>query len=300
MRRTQDFIQLDDRFCLNRFSKTQLHSLFKKREEIKLTIQKSKQEIGFLSLPYQENLTDLKATAQKIQKNSDTFLVIGIGGSSLGAKAALAALKTKSKPKVIFLENPNPDTTLEVLKKIRLKKTTINVITKSGKTIETLSLFYTLYHEMKKVMSEKECQERIIVTTEENKSDLYQLATAKKWKRFLIPKNVGGRYSVLTEVGLLPMAVAGIPIDEILLGAKTVADHSRETYLYGTYAFGVHHLLSRSMTVLFLYDERLKIFGEWFNQLWAESLAKSEQSCPTPLTAIGPQDQHSLLQLFLH
>jgi len=296
----------DDSNLLNKFSPTQLHPLFQEREVIKRdfrlkrTIKSWASDAGFVSLPYEKNLEDIKRLAQKVQKNSDTFIVIGIGGSSLGAKAAIEALRKSTKPKIVFIDNPNPATLETLLKNLVPKKTTINVISKSGSTLETLTLFFTIYDKMKTQLSPKILRERIYVTTEKGNNFLSKLARQEKWPLFYMPKDVQGRFSVLSAVGLFPMAVAGIDIESLLEGAQWVDQNSRESFLYATLAFGAHRILHKPIKVLFIYDERLSSFGDWFCQLWGESLAKSEISGPTPLKAIGAIDQHSLLQLFLH
>ena len=145
----------------------------------------------------------------------------------------------------------------------------------------------------------QQLKERVWITTELKKNFLYQIAREYSLPVLPIPQNVPGRYSVLSPVGLLPLLVADIDIEEMLEGAASSDQNSRESYLYGTLAYGAHQLLKKPLTVFFPYDERLSLFGDWFCQLWAESLAKSESSGPTPLKAVGALDQHSLLQLFL-
>ncbi len=286
---------------LNQFSDVQLHTLFKKREVVKQTIKQKRQagDLGFLDLPYQKNISDLKKNAQKIKNSCETLLVIGIGGSSLGAKAAIEALETRSKTQVLFLENPNPVTLERTLQKINLKKTAINVISKSGATLETLSLFFIVFEKLRKAVPEKQLKEKIWITTELTKNPLYKIAQEYSFPVLPIPHTVPGRYSVLSSVGLFPLLVAGLDVEELLAGAAFIDQNSRDTYLYGTLAYGTHQLLKKPLTVFFPYDERLSLLGDWFCQLWAESLAKSESSGPTPLKAIGAMDQHSLLQLFL-
>ncbi|MBI3018900.1 MAG: hypothetical protein HYY61_03320 [Deltaproteobacteria bacterium] len=299
-------IVFDFTHLMNHFSDVQLHTLFKKREVAKQTLKQKRQnkELGFLDLPYQTNILDLKKSAQKIKNTCETLLVIGIGGSSLGTKAALQALGTHSNTQVLFLENPNPATLEQTLKNSDLKKTALNVISKSGTTLETLSLFFIVFEKLRKTIPEKQLKEKVWITTEGSPTQLkenflYQIAQEYSLPVLPIPQNVPGRYSVLSPVGLLPLLVAGIDIEEMLEGAASSDQNSRESYLYGTLAYGAHQLLKKPLTVFFPYDERLSLLGDWFCQLWAESLAKSESSGPTPLKAVGALDQHSLLQLFL-
>lgn len=303
-------IQFDYTHLIRKFSETQLHSLIKKKEAVRRDLKHKKEggEIGFIDLIYEEGqagqnkqnkLSPILNLAKQIQRSQDTLLIIGIGGSVLGAKAAISALAKNKRPKIIFIENPNPDSLNRLFQEIDLKKTTINVISKSGSTLETLSLFFVFYERMKKVFSARELKKRIIVTSEAKDNPLTTLAKQLEWQILPIPLNVAGRFSVLSSVGLFPMAVAGLSITKLLAGARWMHDEQRESYLYGTLAYGAHQLLKKSTTVIFPYDERLSLFGDWFCQIWAESLAKSELSGPTPMKAIGALDQHSLLQLFL-
>lgn len=292
-------IEFDYAHLINKFSETQLHSLSKKKEVARRHLKQKKAPFGtgFLDLPYQKDLSPLLRLAKEVRQTSETLLVIGIGGSTLGAKSAIQALAPEQN--ILFVENPNPDSLNRLFQKINFKKTTLNVISKSGSTLETLSLFFIFHEKMKRSLSPKELQKRIIVTSEPTENPLTSLAKQFGWQTLSIPQNISGRFSVLSSVGLFPMAVAGISILKILAGARWMHENQRESYLYGMLAYGAHQLLKKSATVLFPYDERLAHFGEWFCQIWAESLAKSELSGPTPMKAIGPLDQHSLLQLFL-
>ena len=284
---------------LDKFSKTQLHSLFKEREVIKQHLKQHPHPLGFADLPYQKNSVDFSKLAEKIKPHTKDFLIIGIGGSNLGAKAAIRALGASGPIKIHFLDNPNPAVVQNLMDRIDWKQATVNVISKSGTTLETLSLFFIIYEQMKKVLTPKQIQKRLIVTSEYVDNFLCQLAKKQRWTHLAVPKEVTSRYSVLSSAGLFPMAMAGISITELLQGAQWVDQNRREAYLYATLAYGAHRILEKPLTVLFLYDERLTLLGDWFCQIWAESLAKSETSGPTPLKAIGAIDQHSLLQLFL-
>ncbi len=294
-------ITFDFTHLMNQFSDVQLHTLFKRREVVKQTLKQKRQnkKLEFLDLPYQKNISDLKKHAQKIKNSCETLLVFGIGGSSLGAKAVIQALGTSSKTQVFFLENPNPATLEKTLEKINLKKTALNVISKSGATLETISLFLTVFEKLRKAVPEKQLKEKVWITTEPKENFLSRFSQEYGLPLLPISEHVPGRYSVLSTVGIFPLLVAGIDVDKLLAGATFIDQNNRDTYLYGTLAYGTHQLLKKPLTVFFPYDERLSLLGDWFCQLWAESLAKSESSGPTPLKAVGALDQHSLLQLFL-
>ena len=285
----------------NYFSNVQHHALVKKKEHAKKEIQHFREhgKLGFMDLPTQTLPPGFLKLASKTAHGCKTLLVIGIGGSSLGAKAALSALEQKNKIEIVFLESPNPHTLETVFSKLDWKKTAVNVISKSGTTLETISIFLVVYEKLKKTLSKAKLKERIFVTTETNQEFLHHLSKEQGFTHFEIPKNVGGRFSVLSSVGLFPMAVSGLDIQALLKGADQMLQHPADAYRYAAFAYGCHTLLKRPLTVLFPYDERLSSFSDWFCQLWAESLGKTENSGPTPMKAIGPMDQHSLLQLFL-
>lgn len=287
-------IVFDSSYVQNHFSPIQNHSLTKKRESAKRRLNEdcTQGKIGFVDLPYQKELTHFQSLSRSIRKTCTDLIVIGIGGSSLGAKAAIQALGGDLAVRIHFLENPNPSTVHALLKKINLKKTAINVISKSGTTLETLSLFFILFDKIKE-------NKKVIITTENKDNYLNRLAKEYNLPQLTIPENVGGRYSVLSSVGLFPMAVNGIDIQELLSGARWMDQNRVESYNYAIFSYAAHKILKKSQAVFFPYDERLKTFGDWLSQLWAESLAKTEYAGSTPLTAIGPMDQHSLLQLFL-
>lgn len=293
-------MKIDFTHLLSHFSEVQLHTLFKKREAAKRKILQKKEEgdMVFFDLPYQKDHSSLQKYA-KLFAPYNTLLIIGIGGSSLGAKAAIQALGNPSRKKIYFLENPNPAILEILLQKIDLKKTAVNIVSKSGSTLETLSLFFILFEKLKKLFGYSQLKERIIITTELKKNFLCHTAQKFHLPILPIPSNVSGRYSVLSPVGLFPMLLSGIDIEALLKGAQWIDQNRKDPYLYATLAYGIHQIFKKPLSVLFLYDERLSFFGDWFCQLWAESLAKSEASGPSPLKAIGPSDQHSLLQLFL-
>ncbi len=224
----------------------------------------------------------------------EEVVVIGIGGSSLGTKAIYEMIKDESTKPIFFLENPDPIDIKDKLSKI--KKPLIFVISKSGKTIETISIF-------KKVVNHfnlKPKTQNLKVITDEN-SPLDKFAISWELDSFHIPKNVGGRFSVLSAVGIIPLLAAGIYPKNLLVGAKEFRDDffdKKEWHLCKKAAFYAENYKKYPVNVLFAYSTLLNSFKEWFVQLFGESLGKDGKEI-MPVGHIGSIDQHSFLQLLM-
>lgn len=256
-------------------------------------------------------LDDKKHTAEikKAAKQFSKFkhlLVLGIGGSDLGARAILAALRTRgSKTKIHFAGNTtDPDEIASVLDSLPWNQTAINVISKSGGTLETMSVFFEAKERLERAVGVKKAANAIICTTDPEHGALLDLARQKGYTTLPVPQNIGGRFSVLTSVGLFPLAMAGVKIDKILLAAAKLRDNwlkfGGTSHIIDQYAaYHVAHMAKkRNVHVLFTYSAALEQFGNWYRQIWAESLGKSTANSPTPIAALGPTDQHSQLQLY--
>ncbi len=267
--------------------------------------------LGWMSLPTdynKEELNSIKKAAKKINDDSDVLLVIGIGGSYLGAKAVMNALNNSfynevdsTKTKIYFVGQNMSATYIKDLEDlIKEKDFSINVISKSGTTTEPAIAF----RHFKKLLFEKYNQEansRIYATTDANKGALKEQAKANGWETFVVPDDVGGRFSVLTAVGLLPIAASGIDVDVLLKGAKK----GQELYLNSNleendaykYAVIRNILLNKgkNIEILVSYEERLALFNEWFKQLFGESEGKDNKGI-YPSSAIFSTDLHSLGQ----
>lgn len=261
----------------------------------------------FLDLPDQDTEA-IYTVAKGIKKSSDFFLLLGIGGSALGPRAMLEALKPfynlKYSPKIFIYENVDPGTLTSILSIIDLKKTTINVVTKSGSTVETMSSFLILMNALKKV-HKNGFSKWIVATTDPEKGILRETALKEGFKTLPIHPDVGGRFSVLSPVGLLLGAVSGIDIKDILKGAKDMLMKSGEedlwknpVYMYGALMYLIEQKRQKNISVLIPYSDRLKAFSEWYCQLWAESLGKNNRG-QTPYPSTGTTDQHSQLQLWM-
>ena len=258
--------------------------------------------------PDGEEYARIKACAKRIRENSDILLVVGIGGSYLGARAVIEYLKTPyhnqlktGDPEVYFLGNSFSGGELNaVLSLCEGKRVSINVISKSGTTTESAVAFRILREYMENRYGRKEAAERIIATTDANRGALLTLAKQEGYECFVIPDDVGGRFSVLTAVGLLPAAVAGVDTDALLNGAVAQRDSifasGVESPAY-KYAVLRNIMLEKGKTneLLVSYDPDFRFMGEWFKQLFGESEGKDKKGL-FPASVTYSSDLHSLGQ----
>ncbi len=269
-------------------------------ENIFSEIEKEKENIGYYNLVNQDTKT-FKEYAKSVKQSN--IVVIGIGGSTLGTYAIYKFLKHSKdlSKKLYFLETTDPIDITSKIEAINLKDTLFIVISKSGTTIETISIF-------KYINSLIKCDKNNTLVITENDSKLSEYAKINQIDSFDIPKNVGGRFSVFSAVGLLPLAIVGIDIDELLNGAKEVYDSfftkdMKYNRLLNKARFIVEYKNNFNMNVIFSYSSRLEGFNKWYIQLWGESLGKvdinSTRQGLTPIGIIGPVDQHSFLQLIV-
>ena len=277
-------------------------------------IEKSEDEsefLGWLNLPTdydKKEFARIKKCAEKIRKDSDILLVIGIGGSYLGARAVIEALHSSfsqmkdEKPHIIFVgNNLSPDYVNDVIEVLQGKDFSINVISKSGTTTEPAIAFRIFREILEGKYGIKEARKRIYVTTDKKKGALKQLADAEGYEQFVIPDDVGGRYSVLTAVGLLPIAASGLNIDKLMEGARIAEDRYADTSLeYNQcYQYAVARNLlyerDKSVEMLVSYNPRMHYFIEWWKQLFGESEGKDGKGL-FPAGAEFTTDLHSLGQ----
>jgi glucose-6-phosphate isomerase len=279
--------------------------------------ERAKGQHPFMDLPYQKEVANrIKAIAGELRTWVKDFVVLGIGGSALGNIALHQALNPPilgrgDFPGIHVIDTVDPDLFDGLLKSLDLKRTVFNVISKSGTTVETVSQFL-IVREMLKKRLRGECPRHIITTTDPEDGALRRLAEKEGYGQLFIPKGVGGRYSVLSPVGLLSAAVSGINIDELLGGAAEMDKQCQGEALeenpavIGACLQYLSCKRGKHITVLMPYSSALEAVGEWFCQLWAESLGKKFSlkgkvvHCgPTPVRALGPTDQHSQLQLYM-
>lgn len=240
-------------------------------------------------------------------------LVLGIGGSDLGARAIISAIKGKAgNTKLWFAgDTTDPDEIEEILGAIPWKQTCINVISKSGGTLETMAVFFTAKDRLEKAVGKNKAAKSIVCTTDPEDGDLLNYAHLMGYAVLPIPKNTGGRFSVLTAVGLFPLSLAGVNTKLLLQGALAMKDDwlkssgSHMADRFAGWQFSHDKYKQRNLHVMFAYSARLQAMIYWWRQIWAESLGKSHrrdgrnnEHAPTPVASIGPTDQHSQLQLY--
>ena len=268
--------------------------------------------LGWLTLPTdydKDEFARIKAAAEKIKKNSDVFIVIGIGGSYLGARAAIEFLKSpnynllcKDTPQILFTGNSISSTALnEVIELCKGKDISVNMISKSGTTTEPAIAFRVLRGILEEKYGKEGARERIFCTTDKAKGTLKELADAEGYETFVVPDNIGGRFSVLTAVGLLPIAVAGCDIDRLMEGAKDAQENLCSTELGQNPAYqyaAVRNILYRkgyTTELLVSYEPYFQMMNEWWKQLYGESEGKDNKGL-LPDSVIFSTDLHSLGQ----
>ena len=273
-----------------------------------------------LATTQKEVVADILATAKNIRKKFDSFVVLGIGGSALGPMALFQALchlhhnelpKSKRKaPKFYVEDNVDPERMKALLDVVDVKKTMFNVITKSGSTSETMTQYLIISDLLKKALG-SDYSSHVIATTSETKGNLIKIAKKENFKTFYIPDGVGGRFSELCPVGLLPAAVLGIDIKAFLEGAKFMdnrckkADPKKNSALMAALLQYLSMKSGKNVSVMMPYADSLKLMADWYAQLWGESLGKAIDLDgkpafvgQTPVKALGVTDQHSQVQLY--
>lgn len=266
--------------------------------------------LGWLDLPVnydKEEFARIKEAAKKIREDSDVLLVAGIGGSYLGARAVVEAVKglyhndTEDGLKIYFCGNTISPTYLnDIIKVTKGKRFSINVISKSGTTTETALAFRVLRKLLEDSVDPEEANKRIYATTDRAKGTLKQLADAQGWPTFVVPDDVGGRYSVLTAVGLLPIACAGIDIDALMKGAAdareaySVCSKDNDAYRYAM-TRNILYRKGKVVETLAAFEPDFTMMNEWYKQLFGESEGKDQKGL-MPTSCIFSTDLHSMGQ----
>ncbi len=288
-----------------------------------LSRQRAEGILGFMDLPYDETTAGMvikKATA--LEGRFENLVVLGIGGSALGTIALMSALchplynmldsKARGgRPKLFVLDNIDPDAIAGVMEVLDPAKTLVNVITKSGGTAETVSQL-VIFHEMMTKALGGNVADHFIATTDPAKGELRKMAGDLGWRTLPIAPNVGGRFSVLTPVGLFPAAMLGINIRQLLSGAAFMDRRSEAKAIDSNPALAyaaLQYILCKrgvNVSVVMPYSSALADVSDWYRQLWAESLGKKISTDgkvinvgPTPVKALGATDQHSQVQLYV-
>ena len=274
-------------------------------------------EMGFFDLPTDRALAaEIRRVASARVRECDAFVVIGIGGSALGAAALRDALLPSARshlPTLHILDNPDPDTVSALLARLDPARTIFNVVSKSGTTAETMAQFVVVWRWLETTLGAETARTRFIFTTSPDRGTLRELATRHDIPTLPIPESVGGRFSVLSPAGLLPAAATAIDIEAVLAGAAAMQQRCATPDLAANPAGTLATLLHAADTemgaptqVFMPYADRLGAFAYWVQQLWAESLGKAldragrrVETGPTPVPAFGAADQHSILQLLM-
>lgn len=281
------------------------------------------QWLQWMNLGYsEETVWYVKEYAALVKDRFDNILVLGIGGSALGGLAVTEALlkpywnlltpeQRNGAPRIFFLDNIDPDSMNGLLDILDLKKTLVNVITKSGSTAETMSQFMIVKDRLEKELGD-DYRKNIVATTDKKTGILRQISEQEGYKTFVIPNDVGGRFSVFSAVGLLPFALVGIDIDEITNGIKDMDLALKNTDINENIAAQnalIQYLMDtkkgKHLSVMMPYSSKLRYVSDWYAQLWAESLGKDQDLQgnhvhigQTPIKALGVTDQHSQIQLY--
>ena len=274
-------------------------------------------EVGFPDLPRDQASADASVRlAADLARGFENLLVLGIGGSSLGGRAIVSALchpfhnllprERRGAMRVFFPDNSDPSTFEALLGTLDLAETCFATVTKSGGTAETMAQHLALRERCLARFGEAGYRERCVLVTDPEKGALRAIAQAEGLRALSVPASIGGRFSVLSAVGLLPAAAAGVDVPELLAGAAAMEARCRAAtpaenpaLLYAAVLHLMDRRKGRRIHVLMPYADALRDSGDWFVQLWAESLGKRPDVGPTPFRAVGATDQHSSLQLMI-
>lgn len=272
--------------------------------------------VGWLELPTnydKEEFKRIKKAAKKIAKESDILVVIGIGGSYLGARAVIESLtstfynllpeKQRKFPQILYVgNNLSPNYINELIEYIEDKDFSVNVISKSGTTTEPAIAFRIFREILENKYGIDEARSRIYATTDKEKGALKTLSENEGYEQFVVPDNVGGRYSVLTAVGLLPIAVAGIDIDKLMEGARNAQERFddpdlkyNECYQYAVIRNILYNKMNKTTEILVNYEPKMHYFTEWWKQLYGESEGKENKGI-FPAGVDFTTDLHSMGQ----
>jgi glucose-6-phosphate isomerase len=261
-------------------------------------------QLPFRDLPYHDDITEkVLKKAKEVREKFESILLLGTGGSSLGASFVASALGDRKGPELIVCDHLDASEWKRIASLLKPEKTLVVAVSKSGKTLETLAAFFFFRERFK----------HGLIITDPHEGPLRKIASEEKLDSFDIPPGVGGRFSVLTAAGLFPAACVGVDIQQLLEGARKMDERCKNADLWSNPALmsaSLHYLADvkhhRKIRVIMPYGERLKGYAPWFAQLWAESLGKKMSLAgkeifagSTPVCAVGPQDQHSQLQLYL-
>jgi len=285
-------------------------------------------KMDWRDLPFNQAdaVAEIEDYVEEMKSQIDSFVVLGIGGSALGPLAVQQALNhpyynelpssgRKGYPRLYVVDNVDPERLVYLFDILDLNKSLFNVISKSGSTSETMSQFMIIKDLLEQKLGKEEAKNHIVCTTDEKTGNLITIAKTEGYKTFIIPSGVGGRFSELTPVGLLPAAFCGIDIKGLLGGAEEMEtlcrnlEASEEPEKNPAYLYAILHYIAmkqgKNISVVMPYADSLKFISDWYAQLWAESLGKKFDLSgevvnvgQTPVKALGATDQHSQVQLY--
>lgn len=278
-------------------------------------------DLRWMDLPYAEEVhRDVLDYAARVKGRFENVVVLGIGGSALGNRALHAALNSPyhdiapppGVPRLFVLDNVDPDLIGEFLDQFDPATCLFNVISKSGSTAETMSQFLILRERLIQKLGREEHKEHVVITTDAEKGTLRPIVEDEGYESFVVPDGVGGRYSVLSPVGLVSSALMGIDVMGLVAGAAKMDEHCQASslrenpaLLYAAIQFLMQERKGKNIAVTFSYSDRLADLADWYAQLLAESIGKKHatdgsvvHAGPTPVRAVGVTDQHSQVQLY--
>ncbi|MFC1548777.1 glucose-6-phosphate isomerase [Candidatus Omnitrophota bacterium] len=307
----QKDLRLDTRYLDKTVTKDDFKAIFPEVEKAHALLESKSgpgsDYLGWVDLPEnvsEELIEDIENTASAMNRNSDAIIIVGIGGSYLGARATVETLSKEAARKKIFFagHNMSCEYLSELLHKLKDKDVSVNVISKSGTTTEPAIAFRILEDFLKKKYGPDKIKDRIVCTTDSEKGALKQIADKRGYKSFVIPDDVGGRFSVLTPVGLFPIACAGINIRELIEGAREQRNKSLDCDLENNMSYkyaAARNCLYRKgkrVEILASFNSKLHYVDEWWKQLFAESEGKNGHSI-FPASCDFSTDLHSMGQL---
>ena len=278
-------------------------------------------DLRWMDLPHaEESLREIQAFAKAREGQFDNIVVLGIGGSALGNTALHTALNhpyhnvvpSDGQPRLIVLDNVDPDLVGAFVERFDPSRCLFNVISKSGGTAETMSQFLLFRQALIECLGEEQAKQHLVVTTDAEQGVLREIVTREGYASFVVPDGVGGRFSVLSPVGLVSSALVGIDIEKLLAGAAAMDTRCRESdllenpaALHAAVQYLLHTKKRKVMAVTMSYSHRLRDMADWYAQLLAESIGKRVDRSgnevfagPTPIRAVGVTDQHSQVQLY--
>ena len=301
-----------------------LEALSPALERATRAMKEKRPQMAWRELPYNQTdiITEIKEYTAQMKDQFDAFVVLGIGGSALGPLAVQQALnhpfynelpkaRRGSHPKLYVVDNVDPERLVGLFQIVDPARCLFNVISKSGGTSETMSQFMIIQALLEKKLGKKGTRKHIVCTTSSEDGCLLAIAKQEGYKTFYVPGGVGGRFSELSPVGLLPAAMCGIDIEGLLEGAAQMDARCQKDDIYQNpaYMYAALHYLAmqqgKNISVLMPYADSLKLIADWYAQLWAESLGKKYDQYgnivhtgQTPVRALGATDQHSQVQLY--